>query len=69
MDQRQTIPKELRFTIQDFHKRFPDDDSCLEYLKEQRYPGGVARCAKCRTERKQHRVPGRPAMLAATAAA
>src|SRR5262245_11234720 len=61
MNQRQTIPKELRFTIQDFHKRFPDDDSCLEYLKEQRYPGGVAFCEKCKTERKHHRVTGRPA--------
>src|SRR5205823_6194518 len=35
--------------------------SCLEYLKEQRWPNGIAYCAKCETERKHHRVSGRPA--------
>ena len=58
---RQTIPKELRFTVEDFHKRFPDNDACLEYLKEQRWPGGVAPCEKCGMDRKHHRVTGRPA--------
>ncbi|MBZ5533024.1 MAG: IS1595 family transposase [Acidobacteriia bacterium] len=61
MNRRQTIPKELRFTIQQFQERFPDDNACLEYLKEQRYPGGLAHCEKCGVERKHHRVTGRPA--------
>ncbi len=61
MNRKQTIPKHLRFTVQDFTKRFPDNDACLEYLKEQRYPGGVAHCEKCGEDRKHHRVSGRPA--------
>jgi len=61
MNRRQTIPKELRFTVEDFHRRFPDNDACLEYLKEQRWPSGIAPCAKCGEDRKHHRVTGRPA--------
>ena len=61
MNRRQTIPKHLRYTIKDFNTQFPDDDACLEFLKEQRYPDGVAYCEKCETERKHHRVTGRPA--------
>lgn len=61
MNQRQTIPKHLRYTIKDFNAQFPDDDACLEHLKEQRYPGGITHCEKCEVERKHHRVTGRPA--------
>lgn len=61
MNRRQTIPKHLRYTIKDFNTQFPDDDACLEFLKEQRYPGGMAHCEKCDKERKHHRVSGRPA--------
>lgn len=45
----------------DFNAQFPDNDSCLEHLKEQRFPNGVAHCEKCSKERKHHRVTGRPA--------
>jgi transposase len=58
---KQSIPKELRFTLRDFFDKFPTDDSCLEYLKEKRYPGGITHCTKCEQERKHHRVTGRPA--------
>jgi transposase len=58
---KQSIPKELRFTLKSFLDKFPDSDACLEYLKEKRYPGGVTQCAKCGVERKHHRVTGRPA--------
>jgi transposase len=61
MNRRQTIPKHLRYTINDFNSQFPDDDACLEHLKEQRFPKGVAYCAKCKRDRKHHRVTGRPA--------
>src|SRR5437667_11167994 len=61
MNRRQTIPKHLRYTIMDFNRQFPDDDSCLEHIKEQRFPKGVAYCEKCKRERKHHRVSGRPA--------
>jgi transposase len=61
MKVKQSIPKHLRFTLQDFSKKFPNDNACLEYLKEKRYPGGVTHCEKCQQERKHHRVTGRPA--------
>jgi transposase len=61
MNRKQTIPKHLRYTINDFNAQFPDNDSCLEHLKEQRFPGGIAHCEKCGKERKHHRVTGRPA--------
>jgi transposase len=61
MNPRQTIPKHLRYTINDFNNQFPDNDSCLEFLKEKRFPGGVTHCEKCGQERKHHRVTGRPA--------
>src|SRR5207248_8850260 len=61
MNRRQTIPKHLRYTINDFNRQFPDDDACLEHLKEQRFPKGVALCEKCEKDRKHHRVSGRPA--------
>jgi transposase len=60
MNRRQTIPKELRYTINDFNRQFPDDNTCIEHLKEQRFPGGIAFCAKCRQEQKHHRIKGRP---------
>lgn len=61
MNRRQTIPKHLRYTVNDFNKEFPTDDACLEYIKEQRFPAGVTLCAKCGVERKHYRVSGRTA--------
>jgi transposase-like protein len=60
MNRRQTIPKELRYTIMDFNRQFPDDAACLEHLKEQRFPGGIVFCEKCQQERKHYRIQGRP---------
>jgi transposase len=60
MNRRQTIPKHLRYTINDFNREFPTDDACLEHLKEQRFPGGIAFCGKCQQERAHHRIKGRP---------
>jgi transposase len=57
----QTLPKHLRLTVETFHQRFPDDETCLEYLKDKRYPGGITYCSKCQQDRKHHRVTGRPA--------
>jgi len=61
MNRRQTIPKELRYTVDQFYSDFPDDDACLEYLKEQRWPAGIAPCSRCKVDRKHHRVSGRTA--------
>jgi transposase-like protein len=60
MNRRQTIPKHLRYTIEDFNRQFPNDDACLEHLKEQRFPNGIAYCETCKKERKHHRITGRP---------
>jgi transposase len=61
MKVKQHIPKELRFTLADFTAKFPDNDACLEFLKEKRYPGSIAFCSKCKLDRKHYRVTGRPA--------
>jgi len=58
---KQSIPKELRYTFNDFNRDFPTDDACLEQVKEQRFPGGVTVCAKCEKPRKHYRVTGRTA--------
>lgn len=61
MNRRQTIPKELRYTRQQFDKEFPNDDICLETIKQQRWPSGVIYCQKCDGIRKHYRVHGRTA--------
>lgn len=58
---KQHIPKELRYTVKDFHAEFPNDAACLEYVKEQRFPGGMADCPKCEKQTKHHRVGNRTA--------
>ncbi len=62
--QSNSIPGYQKYTIQDFNTEFPNDDACLEHIKEERWPGGITVCdsAKCgNTERKHHRVTGRTA--------
>jgi transposase-like protein len=61
MKVKQSIPKELRYTMRDFNLEFPNDAACLEYVKEQRYPGGMAKCEKCGKQTKHHRVGNRTA--------
>jgi transposase len=60
MNRRQTIPKHLRLTINDFNERFPNDAACLAALMELRFPGGVTYCEKCERDRKHYRIKGRP---------
>ena len=47
------------FTILEFMKRFPDDDSCLDHLMAVRFGESLA-CPKCGKEGKFHRVKKRP---------
>jgi transposase len=63
MKVKQSIPRELRYSKQDFDTEFPDDNVCLEYIKEQRWPDGIVFCGneKCSRDRKHHRVSGRMA--------
>jgi transposase len=61
MKPKQSIPKELRYSVRDFDNEFPSDSACLAYIAEQRYPGGMADCAKCGKATKHHRVGNRTA--------
>ena len=57
----QSIPKHLRYTIQQFNAQFPNNDACLDWIKAERWPSGLIPCEKCGKDRKHHRVTGRPA--------
>ena len=46
------------YTIKDFEKQFPTDDSCLDFLKEARWPKGIS-CAKCGKVTPHYRIFGR----------
>lgn len=61
MKVKQSIPKHLRYSVKDFNNEFPNDDACLRYLAEERWPDGMAHCPKCNQERKHHRVGNRTA--------
>ena len=61
MNRRQTIPKELRYTRNQFDADFPNDDVCLEQIKQQRWPSGMIDCETCEKPRKHYRVSGRTA--------
>jgi transposase len=61
MNRRQTIPKELRYTITDFNNSFPDEEACFVRIAEMRFPQGMTYCPECKRERKHHRVTGRTA--------
>lgn len=48
------------FTIQDFFKRFPDNDTCLDHLMKVKY-GDAMDCPKCGKRGKFHRIRKIPA--------
>ncbi len=47
-----------KYTLQDFEKQFPNDDVCLEWLKDYLYPNGI-HCATCERVTKHHKVASR----------
>jgi transposase len=55
------IPGNQKYTIQNFNVEFPDNDSCLMFVLESRWPDGRTMCDKCGVERKHYRVTGRTA--------
>ena len=61
MNRYQTVRPEQKYTAKQFDLEFPDEDACLEFLKEQRWPDGRCLCVKCGVERKHYRVTGRTA--------
>jgi transposase len=58
---KQSIPRHLRYTINDFNREFPNDDACLAHIAQERFPGGMVNCETCREPRKHYRVTGRTA--------
>ncbi len=58
---KQSIPKEIRYSMRDFNREFPNDIACLAYIASQRYPDGMADCAKCGKATKHHHVGNRTA--------
>ena len=47
-----------KYTLADLNRDFPNDEACLEWLKNLRWPNGIT-CRKCKQVRKHHRVSGR----------
>lgn len=48
-----------RYTVRDFERDFPDDEACLEWLRNYLYPEGIY-CKVCQAVTKHHRVKSRP---------
>ena len=49
-----------RYTIRDFDTQFPDEDTCLEYLKVARWPNGIE-CTRCHKITKHFRIRSKKA--------
>lgn len=47
-----------KYTTKDFEKEFPNDEACLEWIKNLRWPDGIT-CLECDKVTKHHRVTGR----------
>jgi transposase len=52
-------PEMLPYTLKDFQRQYPDDATCLEWLRNYLYPDGIY-CTKCEATTKHHRVKSRP---------
>ena len=52
-------PNMLPYTLKDFQKQFPDDATCLDWLRNYLYPDGIF-CETCNAVTKHHRVKSRP---------
>ena len=46
------------YSIKDFEKQFPNDDACLDFLKDARWPKGIF-CQKCQKKTTHYRIPSR----------
>ena len=55
----QKKPKMQRFTFRYFDTMFPDDATCLDWLRSYLYPDGI-HCKKCDRVTKHHRTASRP---------
>ncbi len=50
--------KMQKFTVKDFQKMFPNDDVCLDYIRQQKYPERID-CPQCHNQALFHKVTGR----------
>lgn len=51
------VNKQPRYTIKDLRKEFPNDDACLEYIFNVRFPDAV--CSGCKAQKSFYRVSTR----------
>ncbi len=51
--------KQLKYTMKQFEKEFANDDACLEWLKNYRFPKGIE-CTDCKRVTKHHKIAKRP---------
>lgn len=58
MADKQTKSPMARYTIRDLQREFPDDDACLAWLKDYRWPNGI-RCDACDEVTAHHKVKSR----------
>jgi transposase len=58
MFERNNQQKTQRYTLMDFQKQFPNDDACLEWLKDYLYPDGIF-CETCQKITNHYRVKSR----------
>jgi transposase len=49
-----------KYTIHDFNRDFPDDNACLDFMRDAIYPDGIE-CRTCERVTKHHRLKGRKA--------
>lgn len=49
-----------KFTVRDFNREFPDEDACLDSIRDIIYPDGIT-CRKCGEVTKHHRLSNRKA--------
>jgi transposase-like protein len=47
-----------KYTIEQFNQQFPDEDACLEWLRNKLYPSLIF-CQNCRKPTKHHRIASR----------
>ncbi len=52
-------PKMRKYTKKDFDRQFPNDATCLEWLKSYLYPNGIF-CKRCNRVTEHHRETSRP---------
>ena len=48
-----------KYTVAQFNEEFHDDDACLDYIMNERHPGNILTCDKCKVERKHYRIRDR----------